>query len=60
LFQQFLEIKNFTPSSSKMLYLLSDAFTWATPGSDTTSYLKFFEIFFIMTQLSCFKQIFAS
>jgi len=28
--QPFLEMKTFTPSSSKILYLLSDALYWAT------------------------------
>jgi len=32
LFQQFLKIKSFTPSSSKILYLLSDGLYWETQG----------------------------
>jgi len=35
--QQFLEMKTFTPSSSKDLYLLSDALYWATQGQPGTT-----------------------
>jgi len=37
LFQQFLGMKTFTSSSSKILYPLFDALYWATPGPATTS-----------------------
>jgi len=70
LFQQFLDLKTFTPFSSKIIYFLSDALSsWPTQNHqaqlaafnhlDTSiNHCYYYSIgVSIVTQLSCFKKI---
>jgi len=45
MFQQFFEMKTFTRSSSKILYLVYDTLNWVTSGLGTTTCFQSFGIF---------------